>query len=91
MPSTTPRTRLLALLVGAALVLAACSSGGSSADGVDDPAPSAGLDDATIAVALLHDTIEDTDATRAEIDQMFGPEIGAIVESYRQSVSTVIR
>ncbi len=38
------------------------------------------LDDATIAVALLHDTIEDTDATRAEIDQMFGHEIGAIVE-----------
>ena len=38
------------------------------------------LDDATIAVALLHDTIEDTDATRAEIDQLFGDEIGAIVE-----------
>jgi len=38
------------------------------------------LDDATIAVALLHDTIEDTDATRVEIDQMFGSEIGAIVE-----------
>lgn len=38
------------------------------------------LDDATIAVALLHDTIEDTDATRTEIDQTFGPEIGAIVE-----------
>ncbi len=38
------------------------------------------LDDATIVVALLHDTIEDTDATRAEIDQMFGSEIGAIVE-----------
>src|SRR6478609_1688373 len=38
------------------------------------------LDDATIAVALLHDTIEDTDATRAEIDQLFGHEIGAIVE-----------
>jgi guanosine-3',5'-bis(diphosphate) 3'-pyrophosphohydrolase len=38
------------------------------------------LDDATIAVALLHDTIEDTDATRAEIDQMFGPEIGEIVD-----------
>ena len=38
------------------------------------------MDDATIAVALLHDTIEDTDATRAEIDQLFGAEIGAIVE-----------
>ena len=38
------------------------------------------LDDATIAVGLLHDTIEDTDATRAEIDQIFGAEIGAIVE-----------
>jgi guanosine-3',5'-bis(diphosphate) 3'-pyrophosphohydrolase len=38
------------------------------------------LDDATIAVALLHDTIEDTDATRAEIDQLFGPEIGSIVD-----------
>jgi GTP pyrophosphokinase/guanosine-3',5'-bis(diphosphate) 3'-pyrophosphohydrolase len=38
------------------------------------------LDDATIATALLHDVIEDTEATRAEIDQMFGPEIGALGE-----------
>src|SRR3954451_9857693 len=38
------------------------------------------LDDATIAVALLHDTIEDTDATRAEIDEMFGSDIGRLVE-----------
>ncbi|WEX07673.1 bifunctional (p)ppGpp synthetase/guanosine-3',5'-bis(diphosphate) 3'-pyrophosphohydrolase [Chelativorans sp. AA-79] len=38
------------------------------------------LDEATIAVALLHDTIEDTTATRAEIDELFGPEIGALVE-----------
>src|SRR4029078_2502962 len=38
------------------------------------------LDDSTIAAALLHDTIEDTTATRAEIDQMFGTDIGALVE-----------
>jgi len=38
------------------------------------------LDDATIAVALLHDTIEDTDATRTEIDAMFGEDIGRLVE-----------
>src|SRR5690606_26960444 len=34
----------------------------------------------TIVTALLHDVIEDTDATRAEIDQLFGPEIGALVD-----------
>ncbi|MGB6117452.1 MAG: bifunctional (p)ppGpp synthetase/guanosine-3',5'-bis(diphosphate) 3'-pyrophosphohydrolase [Mesorhizobium sp.] len=38
------------------------------------------LDEATIAVALLHDTIEDTTATRAEIDEVFGPDIGKLVE-----------
>jgi len=38
------------------------------------------LDDATIASALLHDTIEDTSATRDEIDKMFGSEIGALVD-----------
>src|SRR5262245_46971800 len=38
------------------------------------------LDDATIAAALLHDTIEDTTATRAEIDEMFGSDIGGLVE-----------
>src|SRR5690349_20464816 len=38
------------------------------------------LDDATIATALLHDVIEDTEATRAEIDHLFGPEIGALVD-----------
>ena len=38
------------------------------------------LDDATIAAALLHDTIEDTAATRAEIDRLFGPDIGTLVE-----------
>jgi GTP pyrophosphokinase len=38
------------------------------------------LDDATVAAALLHDVIEDTASTRAEIDQLFGPEIGALVD-----------
>ncbi|MEZ5839937.1 MAG: bifunctional (p)ppGpp synthetase/guanosine-3',5'-bis(diphosphate) 3'-pyrophosphohydrolase [Hyphomicrobiales bacterium] len=38
------------------------------------------LDDASIVVALLHDTIEDTDTTRAEIDRLFGEEIGKLVE-----------
>ncbi len=38
------------------------------------------LDEPTIAVALLHDTIEDTTATRAEIDELFGEDIGRLVE-----------
>ncbi|RYE50858.1 MAG: bifunctional (p)ppGpp synthetase/guanosine-3',5'-bis(diphosphate) 3'-pyrophosphohydrolase [Hyphomicrobiales bacterium] len=38
------------------------------------------LDDATIVAALLHDTIEDTEATRTEIDEIFGHEIGGLVE-----------
>ena len=38
------------------------------------------LDEETIAVALLHDTIEDTDATRREIDELFGEKIGHLVE-----------
>ncbi|WP_202801865.1 RelA/SpoT family protein [Rhodovulum sp. PH10] len=38
------------------------------------------LDDSTIVAALLHDTIEDTDATRTDIDRIFGPDIGHLVE-----------
>jgi GTP diphosphokinase / guanosine-3',5'-bis(diphosphate) 3'-diphosphatase len=38
------------------------------------------LDDATVAAALLHDTIEDTAATRGEIDKVFGGDIGALVD-----------
>src|SRR5476651_774322 len=38
------------------------------------------LDDSTIAAALLHDTIEDTATTRAEIDGLFGPDIGTLVD-----------
>ncbi len=38
------------------------------------------LDDATIVAAVLHDTIEDTDSTREEIDRVFGAEIGGLVD-----------
>ncbi len=38
------------------------------------------LDDATIVAAVLHDTIEDTDSTREEIDRLFGSEIGGLVD-----------
>lgn len=38
------------------------------------------LDDATIVAAVLHDTIEDTGSTREEIDRLFGPEIGGLVD-----------
>src|SRR5919201_1355264 len=38
------------------------------------------LDDATIAAALLHDTIEDTETTRAEIERLFGKDIATLVE-----------
>ena len=38
------------------------------------------LDDATIVAALLHDTIEDTETTRDEIDALFGSQIGGLVE-----------
>jgi GTP diphosphokinase / guanosine-3',5'-bis(diphosphate) 3'-diphosphatase len=38
------------------------------------------LDDATIVAAVLHDTIEDTEATREEIDRLFGDEIGRLVD-----------
>jgi GTP pyrophosphokinase/guanosine-3',5'-bis(diphosphate) 3'-pyrophosphohydrolase len=38
------------------------------------------LDTASIVTALLHDVIEDTPVTRAELDQLFGAEIGELVE-----------
>src|SRR5260221_898555 len=38
------------------------------------------LDDATIAAALLHDTIEDTETTQAEIEEKFGKEIASVVD-----------
>ena len=38
------------------------------------------LDTATIATALLHDTVEDTSATIADIETRFGHEIAALVD-----------
>jgi GTP pyrophosphokinase len=39
-----------------------------------------GLDESAICGALLHDTIEDTNATREDIAVLFGPEIAALVD-----------
>ena len=38
------------------------------------------LDDATIVAAVLHDTVEDTEATLEEIETMFGPDIRRLVD-----------
>ena len=38
------------------------------------------LDSASIVTALLHDTVEDTDATLEEIEQLFGKEICRLVD-----------
>src|SRR5579885_3694238 len=38
------------------------------------------LDPASVATALLHDTVEDTLATLPEIEARFGPEIAALVD-----------
>ena len=38
------------------------------------------LDDATIITALLHDTIEDTKSTYAEVSRLFGTEVAELVD-----------
>src|SRR5258706_12825706 len=38
------------------------------------------LDAATIAAALLHDTVEDTALTAEEVEAEFGPEVARLVE-----------
>jgi guanosine-3',5'-bis(diphosphate) 3'-pyrophosphohydrolase len=35
---------------------------------------------AAVAAAWLHDTVEDTEVTREEIEREFGPEVAALVE-----------
>ncbi len=39
-----------------------------------------GLDEASIVAALLHDAVEDTELTLADISQVFGEEVAAIVD-----------
>ncbi|HEY1740803.1 MAG TPA: HD domain-containing protein, partial [Acidimicrobiia bacterium] len=39
-----------------------------------------GLDDTTIAGALLHDAVEDTPITLADVERGFGPEVAALVD-----------
>lgn len=41
---------------------------------------SLGLDDTTIAAALLHDAVEDTGVTVADLEASFGSEVAAIVD-----------
>jgi len=39
-----------------------------------------GLDEATIAAALLHDAVEDTALTQEQLEAEFGPEVAALVD-----------
>src|SRR5712675_813141 len=39
-----------------------------------------GLDDVTIAAALLHDAVEDTTVTGEDLQEQFGPDVAAIVD-----------
>ena len=39
-----------------------------------------GLDETSLAAALLHDAVEDTEITLAEVEKEFGPEVASIVD-----------
>jgi guanosine-3',5'-bis(diphosphate) 3'-pyrophosphohydrolase len=39
-----------------------------------------GLDDVTVAAALLHDAVEDTGTSLEELEEQFGPEVSRIVD-----------
>lgn len=45
------------------------------------------LDASTIAAALLHDTVEDTPTTLAELEEKFGPEITMLVDGVTKLTS----
>ena len=39
-----------------------------------------GIDDVSVAAALLHDTVEDTEVTLDDISRLFGPEVRSIID-----------
>ena len=39
-----------------------------------------GLDEASVVAALLHDVVEDTDVTLADIDSAFGSDVAGMVD-----------
>jgi (p)ppGpp synthase/HD superfamily hydrolase len=61
--------------------------------GVDHPAAvaelvaGAGFGDEVVAAAFLHDVVEDTTATTADVAGRFGPEIGAWVAALTEDIS----
>jgi GTP pyrophosphokinase len=44
-----------------------------------------GLDTTTLQAALVHDTVEDTDVSVAELEAEFGPEVSRIVDGLTSS------
>ena len=48
--------------------------------GVADIVAALKLDELSLCAALLHDTVEDTDASIEEIDTRFGPDVAALVD-----------
>src|SRR5438046_9308786 len=49
------------------------------------------LDAATIAAALLHDTVEDTNVTAEEVKREVGPEVARLVEGVTKLGRTSLR
>src|SRR5437879_11130124 len=49
------------------------------------------LDAETIAAALLHDTVEDTNLTADEVKREFGPEVARLVDGVTKRGRTAVR